>query len=62
MKRIVVTISPEGKATVEAFGFTGSACKSATKPIEDALGMGPDKHTVSKPEELATQSATVKTS
>lgn len=37
-EQIVITISPEGAVTVEAQGFTGKTCESATKAIENALG------------------------
>ena len=42
MKEIIVTISPEGKPTVEAEGFTGTACEEATRNILDALGGSQD--------------------
>lgn len=31
-------VSPEGKTTVEAFGFEGEACQEATSSVENALG------------------------
>lgn len=37
MKQIIVKIH-KGKSTVTAEGFTGAACKDATKQIEEALG------------------------
>ena len=49
MKTIRVTIAPDGKPTVEANGFQGADCKSATKPIEDAFG-AKDVAVVDKPE------------
>lgn len=38
MKKIVVTVAPDGSSKVEAFGFTGSACLRATQDIERAIG------------------------
>jgi hypothetical protein len=38
MKQIKVKVALDGSTEVEAVGFTGTSCKSATKPIEDALG------------------------
>lgn len=35
---VEVTISPNGETKIEAHGFTGGACKAATKPLEEALG------------------------
>ncbi len=35
---VEVTIAPNGETKIEAHGFTGGACKTATKPLEDALG------------------------
>lgn len=42
MKRIKVTIEPNGKPKVEAEGFVGGSCKEATKEILKALGATPD--------------------
>jgi hypothetical protein len=38
MKQIKVKIALDGATEVEAVGFTGTSCKTATKPIEEALG------------------------
>ena len=38
-QQIVVTISPEGEAKIEASGFVGATCTAATKPLEEALGV-----------------------
>jgi hypothetical protein len=48
-QRIAVTISPTGVAKIDAQGFTGSSCASATKPIEDALS-GKGGAVTTKPE------------
>jgi len=50
-KKITVVIDVAGRPTIEAHGYTGSACKAATKPIEDAFA-GADSETVEKPEAL----------
>lgn len=38
MARIIVTIDPEGRATVKAEGYRGKSCQDATKAIRAALG------------------------
>ncbi len=38
MKSITVTINKQGIPKVEAHGFQGGACATATKPITDAFG------------------------
>ena len=38
MKRIVVTVSPDGSTKVETRGFAGSACMDETRRLEEALG------------------------
>ena len=39
MNRVIeITVSPEGQATVETKGFVGSACRDASKFVEEALG------------------------
>lgn len=37
-RTIVVTVGLDGKATVEANGFTGPACEKATAELLKALG------------------------
>ena len=32
---IEIEVTPKGVAKIEAFGFSGDSCKSATKPFED---------------------------
>jgi hypothetical protein len=39
-KQIVVTFDEEGNATIDAQGFTGSACLDATRALELALNNG----------------------
>ncbi len=38
MKTIEITVSPEGKTTVQTRGFAGSSCRDASKFLEQALG------------------------
>lgn len=37
-QRIDVWISPEGKITLDAVGYTGNTCEEATTFLEQALG------------------------
>lgn len=39
MKKITITITPDGETKVEASGYQGDECLTATKPIEEALGV-----------------------
>lgn len=50
MKQVIITISPFGEATVEAKGFSGSSCVSATAPLELVLGGGQPADRKPKPE------------
>ena len=36
--KIEIIITPEGKALVQTLGFTGPACRDASRFIEEALG------------------------
>jgi len=36
--RILVRVAPDGALTVEAEGFQGGRCETATKAIEQSLG------------------------
>jgi hypothetical protein len=38
MKRIEITIAPDGNSTVETKEFTGATCRGASQWIERALG------------------------
>ena len=38
MKRIEITVTPEGKSKVETHGFSGGECRTASRFIETALG------------------------
>ena len=55
MKTISIKIDPLGKPTIEASGFTGEACLSATKPLEDALSGGVPVERVEKAELYETE-------
>ena len=43
MKHIQVTVAPDGESKVEAFGFSGNACRSATDAIRKGLGFDTDE-------------------
>ena len=38
MKTINVIVAPDGKTRVETKGYTGSACRAASRSFEQALG------------------------
>lgn len=38
MRKIEVIVSPNGETRVEAVGYQGNSCQSATRAIEEALG------------------------
>ncbi|MDR3638634.1 MAG: DUF2997 domain-containing protein [Isosphaeraceae bacterium] len=38
MKKIEITVSPKGETKVETKGFTGGACREASRFVEQALG------------------------
>lgn len=40
MKKVTVTISPLGLPTIEAHGFNGQGCATATAGLEKALSEG----------------------
>ena len=37
-RTIEITVSPDGKTTVQTKGFAGSSCRDATRLLERALG------------------------
>jgi hypothetical protein len=37
-KIIEITVTPEGKTSVETMGFSGSSCRDGSRFIEQALG------------------------
>ncbi len=39
MKTIEITVAPDGQSKVETKGFAGPACREASKPFEQALGL-----------------------
>lgn len=39
MKKIEVTVTPQGETTVTTVGFKGKSCQDATKQLEQALGI-----------------------
>ena len=38
-KTIEVTVSPKGETTIQTKGFSGEACREATRKLEAALGV-----------------------
>ena len=38
MRTITITVSPSGETTVQTKGFSGSACRDASRAIEALLG------------------------
>ena len=38
MKTIEITVTPEGRTTVQTKGFHGSSCREASRFIEQAIG------------------------
>ena len=38
MKAIEITVDPKGQSKVETRGFTGGACREASRFLEQALG------------------------
>lgn len=42
-KRIEMTFDEEGNVTIEAFGYSGTECRLATQPFEDAAGKVVDR-------------------
>ena len=38
MKTIEITVDAKGQVTVQTRGFTGGACRDASKFVEEALG------------------------
>jgi hypothetical protein len=39
VKQIIeIIVTPEGKASVQTLGFTGSSCREASRFLEEALG------------------------
>jgi hypothetical protein len=44
MPQIIFKVDREtGKVEMEAVGYTGTSCRDATKPFEDALGVVKDR-------------------
>ena len=39
MRTIEITVAPDGQSKVETKGFAGPACREASKPFEQALGL-----------------------
>lgn len=56
-RQIVIEIAPDGATTIEAVGFTGTACEDATRALEQALGIATAR--TGKPEREAKVQRTV---
>lgn len=39
-KKVIITVEPDGSTSIDAQGFTGSACSLATKELEMVLAGG----------------------
>lgn len=50
--KVIITITPDGSAQVEAEGIQGDSCTTHTKPFIDALGDAAEE--VPKPEMFET--------
>jgi len=59
MKQIVIDISAAGTVKVDAQGFKGKGCASATEQIEIALGGNAPKKKSMKPEAFSSPSTGV---
>jgi hypothetical protein len=44
MKTIEITVSPEGATSIKTSGFTGGACREATRDLERAIGIAGREH------------------
>jgi len=43
VKRIEITVAPDGQARVETHGFSGQDCRDASRLLEQALGKQTDE-------------------
>ena len=43
-KTLEIIVTPRGKVSVQALGFTGSSCRDASKFLEQALGQRLSEH------------------
>lgn len=57
MKKITITITPDGETKIEASGYSGDECLKATKSIEEALGVSSSDPRVRKFEQVTTSTA-----
>ena len=39
-KTITILVMPDGKTKIETHGYTGSACRDASRFLEEAMGVG----------------------
>jgi hypothetical protein len=60
MKQVQITIDATGKVSIEAEGFTGSSCDTATAAFEQAFSKGAKSDKEYKPEFWQADSASDK--
>ena len=44
VKKIEITVSPEGVTSIKTTGFSGTSCRDATRDLERALGVAGREH------------------
>jgi hypothetical protein len=44
VKKIEITVSPEGVTSIKTTGFSGTSCRDATRDLENALGVAGREH------------------
>ena len=62
MKQVIITIDAVGRSTIEAKGFNGVGCDTATQEIEIAIGGASVKKKTPKPERYVGTGAKTNTS
>lgn len=54
MKTITIRIDPQGQVRLETTGYTGSACREASKALERALGVAESDQPTAEAHQAAT--------
>ena len=44
VKKIEITVSPEGVTSIKTTGFSGTSCRDATRDLANALGVAGREH------------------
>ena len=44
VKKIEITVSPEGVTSIKTTGFSGTSCRDATRDLENAIGVAGREH------------------